>query len=174
MRTVQFTLNGERYERNVPEHKTLLHYLREDLGYTGTKEGCGAGECGACTIIMNGEAVNSCLVLAAEIDGAVLETVEGEARGEELTLVQKAFDRHHAVQCGYCTGGMLMSVKDLLRRNPTPDREAVIEGIEGNFCRCTGYEQIIEAVLDAASQGAAREIAERDATGKTRGGGNDA
>lgn len=165
MTDVAFTINGERYARSVSEYQTLLHFLREDLGYTGTKEGCGAGECGACTIILNGKAVNSCLVLAAEIDGAVIETIEGEAAGGELTEVQKAFDRNHAVQCGYCTAGMVMTVKDLLRRNPHPDRHEVIEGIEGNFCRCTGYEQIIEAVLDAAEHGAAAEIASRDAAG---------
>lgn len=154
MRSVTFTLNGQQYQRDVPEYKTLLHYLREDLGYTGTKEGCGAGECGACTIIMNGKAVNSCLVLAAEIDGATIETVEGEAHPDgTLTRLQDAFDKHHAVQCGYCTAGMIMSAKDLLRRNGTPNRQEVIEGIEGNFCRCTGYEQIIEAILDAADSG---------------------
>jgi carbon-monoxide dehydrogenase small subunit len=163
MRSVTFTLNGQPYQREVPDYKTLLHYLREDLGYTGTKEGCGAGECGACTVILNGKAVNSCLVLAAEIDGAAIETVEGEARADgSLTILQDAFDKHHAVQCGYCTGGMLMSAKDLLRRNAQPNRQEVIEGIEGNFCRCTGYEQIIEAILDAADSGAADEIARRD------------
>lgn len=168
MKHVKFTLNGKPFEREVLEHRTLLHFLREDLGYTGTKEGCGAGECGACTVIMNGEAVNSCLVLAAELDGAVLETIEGEAKADgTLTILQDSFDKHHAVQCGYCTAGMIMSAKDLLRRNAHPDRHAVIEGIEGNFCRCTGYEQIIEAILDAADNGAAAEIAER-----TKGGDN--
>ncbi|MFW5694521.1 MAG: (2Fe-2S)-binding protein [Alkalispirochaeta sp.] len=167
MKTVHFTINGETYERDVAEHKTLLHFLREDLGYTGTKEGCGAGECGACTVILNGKAVNSCLVLAAEADGAVVETIEGEATGNDLTEIQRAFDRNHAVQCGFCTAGMVMTVKDLFRRNAQPTRPEVIEGIEGNFCRCTGYEQIIEAVLDAAEHGAAAEIAARDA-GETK------
>lgn len=173
MKAITFTINGHRYEREVPEHKTLLHYLREDLGFTGTKEGCGAGECGACTVIMNGKPINSCLVLAAEADGAVIETIEGEAREGELTIVQKAFDEHHAVQCGFCTGGMIMSVKDLFRRNASPNRAEVIEGIEGNFCRCTGYEQIIEAVLDAADKGAAREIRQRDAAMSSKRGGRD-
>ncbi|HKK47579.1 MAG TPA: (2Fe-2S)-binding protein [Alkalispirochaeta sp.] len=163
MKTVHFTINGETYRREVAEHKTLLHFLREDLGYTGTKEGCGAGECGACTIILNGKAVNSCLVLAAEADGSVIETIEGEASGNTLTEIQQAFDRNHAVQCGFCTAGMVMTVKDLFRRNAHPTRPEVIEGIEGNFCRCTGYEQIIEAVLDAAEHGAAEEISARDA-----------
>lgn len=163
MKTVRFTINGERYERQVPDHRTLLHFLREDLGYTGTKEGCGAGECGACTVIMNGKAVNSCIVLAAEADGAVIETVEGEAVDGKLTILQRSFDTHHAAQCGFCTPGMLMSIKDLLRRNPHPTRDEVVDGIEGNFCRCTGYQQIIEAVLDAAEHGAAEEIAARAA-----------
>ncbi len=154
MKTVEFTINGERYRRDVSEYRTLLHFLREDLGYTGTKEGCGAGECGACTVILDGNAVNSCLVLAAEIDGAAIETIEGEGSREQLSEIQQAFDRNHAVQCGFCTAGMVMTVKDLLRRNPHPTRPEVVEGIEGNFCRCTGYEQIIEAVLDAAEHGA--------------------
>lgn len=162
MKKVRFHINGDLYEREVSEHKTLLHFLREDLGFTGTKEGCGAGECGACTIIMNGHAVNSCLVLAAEADGAVLETIEGEAPEGNLSPIQVSFDTHHATQCGFCTPGMIMTIKDLLRRNPHPSRDEVIEGIEGNFCRCTGYEQIIEAVLDAAAHGAADEIAARD------------
>ena len=172
MKTITFTINGHLYERAVPEHRTLLHYLRDDLGLTGTKEGCGAGECGACTIIMNGKPVNSCLVLAVEANGAVLETIEGESVEGDLTIVQKAFDDHHAVQCGFCTAGMIMSVKDLLRRNATPDRSEVIEAIEGNFCRCTGYEQIIEAVLDAADKGAAAEISQGDAAAAAQEDGN--
>ena len=150
MKPISLTVNGQRYEREVAEHKTLLHFLREDLGLTGTKEGCGAGECGACTIIMNGATVNSCLVLALEADGAELETIEGVASGGELSRVQQAFHDHHAVQCGFCTPGMVISAVDLLRRNPHPSRGQIIEGIEGNFCRCTGYEQIIEAVQAAA------------------------
>jgi carbon-monoxide dehydrogenase small subunit len=147
---ISVTINGQIYEREVAEHRTLLHFLREDCGLTGTKEGCGAGECGACTIIMNGEAVNSCLVLACEADGARIETIEGVAKEGELSPLQQAFDRHHAVQCGFCTPGMIMSATDLLRRNPHPSREEIVDGIEGNFCRCTGYEQIIEAIQDAA------------------------
>lgn len=169
MKTVRFTINGDVYERPVTEHKTLLHFLREDLGFTGTKEGCGAGECGACTIILNGKAVNSCLVLAAEVDGAVIETIEGEAVDGKLTPIQESFDKHHAAQCGFCTPGMIMTVKDLFRRNPHPTKVEVIEGIEGNFCRCTGYQQIIEAVLDAADNGAAEDIARRDAASKEDG-----
>lgn len=147
---IQVTINGTEYVRDVAEHKTLLSFLRGVLGLTGTKGGCGAGECGACTVIMNGKAVKSCLILAAETDGATIETIEGEAEGFELSDIQKAFEKHHAVQCGYCTPGMIMSVKDLLRRNPAPTRAQIIHGIEGNFCRCTGYEQIIEAVEELA------------------------
>ncbi len=149
---VSFTVNGRAYEREVPGHRTLLHFLREDLGWTGTKEGCGAGECGACTVLLDGRAVNACMVLAAEADGCAIETIEGEAKDGKLTAIQEAFDRHHAVQCGFCTGGMIMSVRELLARNPKPTVAEIQEGIEGNFCRCTGYQQIIEAVLDASGQ----------------------
>lgn len=154
MKRIKLTINGQSYERDVAEHRTLLHFLRDDLGLTGTKEGCGAGECGACTILMDGRTVNSCLVLAAEADGAELETIEGVARDGELSVVQQAFHDNHAVQCGFCTPGMVISATDLLRRNPHPNREEIIAGIEGNFCRCTGYQQIIEAVEDAATKGA--------------------
>ena len=146
------TVNGQRYERDVAGHRTLLHFLRDELGLTGSKEGCGAGECGACTVLMDGLAVNACMVLAAEADGHVLETIEGEAKHGRLSAIQEAFNRHHAVQCGFCTGGMVMGVRELLARNPKPTVEEIKEGIEGNFCRCTGYEQIIEAVLDVSGQ----------------------
>ena len=153
MRSIRVRINGDLYVREVRESKTLLHFLREDVGLTGTKEGCGAGECGACTIFMNGQTVNSCLVLAVEADGAELQTIEGEAGPNgELSPVQEAFARHHAVQCGFCTPGMVMTVRDLLQRNPKPTREEIIHGIESNFCRCTGYQQIVEAVLDVTGQ----------------------
>lgn len=145
-------VNGKEYTREVVERRTLLHFLREDLSLTGTKEGCGAGECGACTVILDGQAVNSCLILAAETDGSTIETIEGEAKNGKLSRMQEAFHNHHAVQCGFCTPGMIMTIKDLLRRKPKPSRDEIIDGIEGNFCRCTGYEQIIEAVLDATGQ----------------------
>ncbi len=151
---INVKVNGRSYAREVEAHKTLLRFLREDLGLTGTKEGCGAGECGACTVILDGRTVNSCMVLAAETDGSSIETIEGEAREGRLSEIQEAFDRHHAVQCGFCTGGMVMSVRDLLVRKPKPTVEEIKEGIEGNFCRCTGYQQIIEAVLDASGQAA--------------------
>ena len=149
---MSLTVNGRLYERAVPEYRTLLDLLRDDLGLTGTKEGCGAGECGACTVLLNDETVNSCMVLAVEADGASVETIEGEAAAGELSSIQAAFARHQAVQCGYCTGGMIMSIRELLKNNPKPSVAEIKDGIEGNFCRCTGYQQIIEAVLDASGQ----------------------
>ena len=149
---IRVMVNGGAYERDVAAHRTLLRFLREDLGLTGTKEGCGAGECGACTVFLNGKTVNSCMVLAVEADGAEVETIEGEAEDGRLSAIQAAFDRHHAIQCGDCTGGMVMSVRELLRKNPKPSVAQIKEGIEGNFCRCTGYQQIIEAVLDVSGQ----------------------
>jgi carbon-monoxide dehydrogenase small subunit len=150
--TISVTINGQAYEREVAGHRTLLHFLREDVGLTGSKEGCGAGECGACTVLLDGLAVNACMVLAVEVDGRKVDTIEGEAKDGRLSVVQEAFNRHHAVQCGFCTGGMIMSVHELLARNPKPTVAEIKEGIEGNFCRCTGYQQIIEAVLDASGQ----------------------
>ena len=149
---ISVTVNGREYTRELEGSPTLLRFLREDLGLTGTKEGCEAGECGACTIFLDGRTVNSCLVMAAEADGAVIETIEGEASGGVLSPIQEAFARHFAVQCGYCTGGMIMSVRRLLADNPRPTVEEIRDAIEGNLCRCTGYEQIIEAVLDASGQ----------------------
>ncbi|PKL23228.1 MAG: (2Fe-2S)-binding protein [Spirochaetae bacterium HGW-Spirochaetae-3] len=145
---IRLTVNGLAYERDCAEHKTLLRFLREDLGLIGTKEGCGMGECGACTVILNGRAVNSCMVLAVEADGAAIATIEGEASGPSLSDIQKAFQRNHAVQCGFCTAGMVMSVKELLSTTPGPSVDQVKDAIEGNFCRCTGYTQIIEAVME--------------------------
>jgi carbon-monoxide dehydrogenase small subunit len=145
-------VNGHIYEREVTEHWTLLRFLREDLELTGTKDGCSAGECGACTVMLNGQAVNACMVLAAEADGATVETIEAEAVDGELSEIQAAFARNYAVQCGYCTAGMVMSVRELLEHNPKPTVSEIKEGIEGNLCRCTGYQQIIEAVLDVSGQ----------------------
>ena len=153
---ISVTVNGQAYARESADHRTLLHFLREDIGLTGSKEGCGAGECGACTVLMDGEAVNACMVLAAEADGRALETIEGEAKDGRLSAIQAAFNRHHAVQCGFCTPGMILSVRDLLARNPTPTVDEIREGIEGNFCRCTGYQQIVEAVLDVSGQPAGK------------------
>jgi len=145
-------VNGHVYERDVADHWTLLRFLRDDLQLTGTKDGCSAGECGACTVMMNGQAVNACMVLAPEADGAAIQTIEAEASDGVLSQIQAAFARNYAVQCGYCTAGMVMSVRELLRRNPKPTVAEIKEGIEGNLCRCTGYQQIIEAVLDATGQ----------------------
>lgn len=153
---VSVTVNGQVYDREVGGNVTLLHFLREHLGLTGSKEGCGAGECGACTVILDGQAVNACMVLAAEVDGRRIETIEGEAKDGQLSAIQDAFNRHHAVQCGFCTGGMILSVRELLARNPKPTVDDIKEAIEGNFCRCTGYQQIIEAVLDASGQPAGK------------------
>jgi carbon-monoxide dehydrogenase small subunit len=149
---ISVTINGALYEREAPENVTLLRFLREYVGLTGTKEGCGGGECGACTVLLDGRAVNACLILAAEVDGASLRTIEGEAQDGEPSDLQKAFARRHAVQCGYCTPGMVMSARALIERNPKPSVEEIKEGLEGNFCRCTGYVQIIEAVLEATGQ----------------------
>lgn len=152
MKRIRLTINGKIYERDVAENRTLLHFLREDVGLIGTKEGCGAGECGACTVFLDGLTVNSCMVLAVEADGRSVETIEGEAVGGKLSKIQAAFEKHQAVQCGFCTAGMVMSVRELLQRNPKPTVDEIKEGIEGNFCRCTGYQQIIEAVLDVSGQ----------------------
>lgn len=149
---VTVTINGETYERDTKEYATLLEFLRNDTGLTGTKEGCAAGECGACTVIFNGKAVNACMVLAAEIDGARIETIEGEATEGTLSDLQNAFVQHQSIQCGFCTPGMVMSIRDLLRVNDKPSVDEIKERIEGNFCRCTGYQQIIEAVLDVTGQ----------------------
>jgi carbon-monoxide dehydrogenase small subunit len=156
---ISVTVNGREYTREVEGVRTLSRFLRDDLGLTGTKEGCEAGECGACTVLLGGRAVNSCLVLAAEADGAEVRTIEGEARDGRFAPIQDAFARHFAVQCGYCTAGMIMSVRRLLEDNPRPTVEEIRDGIEGNLCRCTGYQQIIEAVLDVSGQlaGATRE-----------------
>jgi carbon-monoxide dehydrogenase small subunit len=143
---VQLTVNGQSFEALVPEGATLLYLLREELQLTGTKEGCGEGECGACTVILNGRAVNSCLVLAQECAGAEVRTIEGEAVNGELSDLQQAFIEHNAFQCGFCTPGMVMSARALLDANPHPTRDDIREALEGNLCRCTGYEAILAAV----------------------------
>ncbi|MCX5971654.1 MAG: (2Fe-2S)-binding protein [Coprothermobacterota bacterium] len=139
-------MNERTYTEKVPAQMTLLQFLRERLCLTGAKEGCGVGECGACTVLLNGKAVDACLVLAVEADQASVRTVEGEARDGELTLLQRAFIEHGAVQCGFCTSGMLLSAQSLLEKNPHPDQEEIVEAISGNLCRCTGYVQILEAI----------------------------
>ena len=149
---IEFTLNGEKYKKNADPGKRLVDFLREDMGLTGTKEGCGEGECGACTVVLDGRAVHSCLVLAGQINGTRLLTVEGLARGGELSPLQKAFIEHGAIQCGYCTPGMLMSSAALLAENPSPTEDEVRTALAGNICRCGDYSAIIDAVLDAAER----------------------
>lgn len=143
---IEFTLNGSLTKVDVPFHWTLLRLLREGVGLTGTKEGCGIGECGACTVLLDGMPVNSCLILAPKIEGRSIETVEGLGRRDLLHPLQKSFIEHGAIQCGFCTPGMLMASKALLDRNPQPTRKEIKEAISGNLCRCTGYQQIIEAI----------------------------
>ena len=144
---VSFVFNGNKMKLFVEDHWTLLDLIREELGYTGTKEGCGSGECGACTVIVDGEAVNSCLYLAAEIDGRELLTIEGLA-SEDGTLhpIQKAFVEKGGIQCGFCSPGMILSAKALLDENANANEEEIKEAIAGNLCRCTGYVQIIESI----------------------------
>jgi aerobic carbon-monoxide dehydrogenase small subunit len=149
---IMFQLNGKPISLEVRSSDTALLILRDRLGLTGTKEGCGIGECGACTILVNGLAVDSCLMLAAQLDGREVETVEGLAASERLHPLQEKFLSHGAVQCGFCTPGMLMSAKSLLDGNPEPGKKDIVEALSGNLCRCTGYVQIVEAVEDAASE----------------------
>jgi carbon-monoxide dehydrogenase small subunit len=150
-RKIQFTLNGKSITREVPSHRLLLDLLRDEIGLTGTKEGCGTGDCGACTIIMNGKPVNSCLVLSGELDGVDVITIEGLKIGPELHSIQQAFIQDGGAQCGYCTPGMLMMSKALLDENPDPSEEDIRFALSGNLCRCTGYAKIIQAVQDAAA-----------------------
>lgn len=146
---INFNLNGKEVGMAVDPEWTLLYLLREELFLTGTKEGCGSGECGACTVLMNGIAVNSCLVLAPQIDGAEILTVEALEQDGRLDRLQQSFIDHHAVQCGFCTPGMLMSAKALLIKNPHPSQEEIRIALSGNLCRCTGYQNIVAAVEGA-------------------------
>jgi carbon-monoxide dehydrogenase small subunit len=147
---VKVTVNGETYERDVEPRKLLIHFLRDDLGLTGSHIGCDTGNCGACSVIVDGVLLKSCMMLAVQADGAKIETVEGLARDGELNGLQQAFSDHHALQCGYCTPGMLMSATALLRANPRPSEDEIRKGIQGNICRCTGYVNIVEAIKAAA------------------------
>ena len=147
---MRLRVNDEHVEVSFAPYKTLLEVLREDLDLTGTKHGCELGECGACAVLMDGEPVLSCLVLALECEGRAIETVEGLARGPELHPLQAAFADLGGAQCGYCTPGILMTAKALLEREPNPTRERIKEAISGNLCRCTGYQQIYESIEEAA------------------------
>jgi carbon-monoxide dehydrogenase small subunit len=147
---VKVTVNGETYERDVEPRKLLIHFLRDDLDLTGSHIGCDTGNCGACSLILDGALVKSCMLLAVQADGTTIETVEGLAQDGELNALQQAFSDHHGLQCGYCTPGMLMSATALLRANPHPSEEEIRRGIQGNICRCTGYVNIVEAIKAAA------------------------
>jgi carbon-monoxide dehydrogenase small subunit len=147
---VHVTVNGEAHSDEVEARLLLVHYLRDNLGLTGTHVGCDTSNCGACTVHLDGQAVKSCTVLAVQADGAEVTTIEGLGRDEDLHPLQEAFWADHALQCGYCTPGMIMAAADLLARNPHPTEEEVRHGLEGNLCRCTGYHNIVRAVMDAA------------------------
>ena len=152
---VTLTINGESYQLAVQSHHTVLKVLREQLGFTSTKVGCENGECGACTVLLDGVPVNSCLVLAAEAGGREIETVEGLSTNGTLHPLQEAFIEHNAVQCGFCTPGVLMAAKGLLDRNPHPNELEIREALIGNLCRCTGYVRIVQAIQDVAGRGGA-------------------
>jgi carbon-monoxide dehydrogenase small subunit len=148
--SIQMTVNGEAYDLSVEPGKTLLDLLREDLGLTGTKRGCDNGECGACTVLLNRQPVNSCLILAVEADGKDILTIEGLAEGAQLHPLQEAFIRDGAVQCGYCSPGMILTAKALLDENPTPTEMEIKKAIAGNLCRCGSYNKVVKAVLSVA------------------------
>ena len=151
--TIAVTVNGVQEHVDVPANMTLLHMLREKLALTGTKNGCESGECGACIVLLNGEPINSCMVLAVEADGTEVVTVEGLASGERLDTLQRAFVEEGGVQCGFCTPGMLISGRALLDRNPNPTEDEIREALVGNLCRCTGYTRIVRAIQKVARAG---------------------
>jgi aerobic-type carbon monoxide dehydrogenase small subunit (CoxS/CutS family) len=147
---IAVTVNGVEYERDVDARKLLIHFVRDDLDLTGSHIGCDTGNCGACSMIVDGKLVKSCMMLAVQADGASIETVEGLADGDELSPLQQSFSEHHALQCGYCTPGMLISATALLRENPSPSEAEIRKALQGNICRCTGYWNIFEAVKAVA------------------------
>ncbi len=149
--TVTVMVNGVEYEREVEARKLLIHFVRDDLDLTGSHIGCDTGNCGACSLIVNGQLLKSCMLLAVQADGATIETVEGLAEDGELAALQQSFSDHHALQCGYCTPGMLMSATALLRANPSPSDDEIKKALQGNICRCTGYWNIFEAVKAASA-----------------------
>ena len=151
-RNVLLRVNGERHEVYIKPNRTLLEVLREDLLLTGAKEACGAGECGACTVVVDGKPVNSCIMLAVEAEGKEIETIEGLSREGDLHPLQKAFISHHAFQCGFCTSGMIMTAKAFLNRKPGPTKQEIRNAIAGNICRCTGYENAVDAILNATKE----------------------
>lgn len=149
---ITLTVNGTEHDLTVEPRTLLVHALRDELGYTGANIGCESSLCGACTVDMNGDAVKSCTVLAVQADGTEIETVEGLAEDDEFHPIQEGFQKEHGLQCGYCTPGMMMTAKDLLERNPSPDEGEIREALEGNLCRCTGYQNIVNAVEFAADR----------------------
>ncbi|HEX2126332.1 MAG TPA: (2Fe-2S)-binding protein [Thermoleophilaceae bacterium] len=151
---IRVTINGETYERTVLARTLLVHLIRDVLGLKGTHIGCDTGNCGACTVVYNGRTIKSCMMLAAQADGAEIETVEGLSENGQLSPLQRAFHEHHGLQCGYCTPGLLMSAKVLLRDNPNPSEEEIRRGIRGNICRCTGYVNVVKSIAAAAKEGA--------------------
>ncbi len=153
MTKISLTVNGVRHEAEVEPRQLLVYFLREQLGLKGTNVGCDTSSCGACTILLDGESVKSCNVLAAQADGADLMTIEGLAPGDELHPMQQAFHEYHALQCGYCTPGFVMAAVSLLKEQPNPSEEEIRVGLEGNLCRCTGYHNIVRAVEAAAKAG---------------------
>jgi len=153
--TISVEVNGQRYEREIEARRLLVHFIRDDLDLTGTHVGCDTGNCGACSVTVNGTLVKSCMMLAVQADGATIQTVESLSPDGELHPLQQAFSEHHALQCGYCTPGMLMSAKALLDANPEPTEHEIRRAIQGNICRCTGYVNIVEAIAAAAKGGTA-------------------
>ena len=149
-RILNCIVNGEKISRVIKDDELLLTFLREDLGLTGTKEGCGEGDCGACTVLVDGVSVNSCLYLAALAEGKSITTIEGIAKDGELSEIQSAFIRHGAIQCGFCSPGMIVSAEYLLSQNPDPTPEEIRRGLSGNLCRCTGYQQMVDAITEVA------------------------
>ena len=156
MTKISVTVDGVNYTDEVEPRTLLVHYLREQLGKVGTVVGCDTSNCGACTVLMDGRSVKSCSVLAVQADGSEVTTIEGLATDGELHPMQKAFHEHHALQCGFCTPGMIMSACALLKDNPDPDEHQIREGLEGNLCRCTGYHNIVKSVQHAAAHGDAQ------------------
>ena len=150
---VSMTVNGTTHTNDVEPRTLLVHYLRENLRLTGTHVGCDTSSCGACTIVVNGEAVKSCTLLAVQCEGAEIKTIEGMASNGQLHPIQESFREKHGLQCGFCTPGMIMSSWQLLERNPNPSEDEIRHALEGNFCRCTGYHNIVNAVQDAANKG---------------------
>lgn len=161
MKKVSITVNGTTHQKEVEPRLLLVHYLRDVLGLTGTHVGCETSLCGACTVMVDGQAVKSCTVLAVQADGSSVTTIEGLADGSTLHPMQQAFWEHHGLQCGYCTPGMIVAATQLLQRNPDPSEEEIRHGLEGNLCRCTGYQHIIQAVQCAAKKMKSKPVAAR-------------